>query len=149
MRVALLRDVSGIGRRSQIVDVPDGYARNFLFPKKLAELATSDVVTRIERAAARARAQGEKAADAERQLLERLSRVRLTITARANRSGTLFGRIKGTDIALALQKQGFVVHAESIRPQKPIDQLGDFQVPVTLSTGSTEISVMIVDAQKA
>ncbi len=105
MKVVLLQDVKGQGKKGQIVSVSDGYARNFLFPKKLAEEATADAMNSIklrDEAAAR-RLELERAAA--RDLAKKLEGMPIKIFMKAGAGGKLFGSVTAKEIADELKKQ--------------------------------------------
>lgn len=105
MKVLLLADVKGQGKKDQIVEVSDGYARNFLFPKKLAIVADAKVLseTRSKEEAKQFRLKEEKAAAVA--LAEKLSALTVKITASSGGDGRLYGSITSKDIAEKLKEQ--------------------------------------------
>ena len=105
MKVLLLADVKGQGKKDQIVEVSDGYARNFLFPKKLAVAADAKVMseTRSKEEAKQFRLKEEKAAAVA--LAERISTLTVKITASSGADGRLYGSVTTKDIAEALKAQ--------------------------------------------
>ena len=105
MKVILLQDVKSQGKKDQIIEVSDGYARNFLFPKKLAAEATPDVINsrKIADAAAKRRADIEKKAALE--LKAQLENMIVTLKAKAGTGGRLFGSVTAKEIATLVSKQ--------------------------------------------
>lgn len=105
MKVLLLADVKGQGKKDQIVEVSDGYARNFLFPKKLAVVADNKVVSeaRSKEESKQFRLKEEKAAA--KALAEKLATLTVKITASSGSDGRLYGSVTSKDIAEALLKQ--------------------------------------------
>ena len=105
MKVLLLADVKGQGKKDQIVEVSDGYARNFLFPKKLAVAADNKVMSeaKSKEESKQFRLKEEKAAAKE--LAEKLSQLTVKITASSGADGRLYGSITSKDIAEALNTQ--------------------------------------------
>jgi len=133
MRILLREDVKDLGRMGDIVDVAEGYARNYLLPKRVAMKASEANVQAIDRARA-ARKQRETEEIARVQLLaEEIEGFLCFIEARATESGHLFGSVGAEQIAAALAASGF----ETIRPSnvnlpEHIEQLGDSQVELML-----------------
>ena len=133
MKVILLQDVKSQGKKDQIIEVADGYARNFLFPKKLAAEATADVINsrKIADAAAARRAELEKKAALE--LKKKMESMSVTIKAKAGTGGRLFGAITTKEISDALKEQhGFEVEKNKITIENPIKAFGTYSVKVKL-----------------
>jgi large subunit ribosomal protein L9 len=148
MRVLLRGDVEGVGRRGDIVNVSDGYARNFLFPSGQALKATEGIegqATSMRRARDLRTAQDEQAA---RTQADALSGVTLTIAARAGANGRLFGSVAAAEIADALVAQtGIEVDRESIVLSDSIKSVGLVEVPIHLFGGlSVSVSVEVTAA---
>jgi large subunit ribosomal protein L9 len=143
MRVLLRGDVEGVGRRGDIVNVSDGYARNFLFPTGQALKATEGIegqATSMRRARDLRTAQDEQAA---RTQADALSGVTLTIAARAGANGRLFGSVAAAEIADALVAQtGIEVDRESIVLSDSIKSVGLVEVPIRLF-GDLSVSVSV------
>lgn len=133
MKVILLRDVPELGKAGTIQVVADGFARNYLFPKRLAEPATPD---RLAVAQARLAAQQRKLAQAEqamRELAQRLDGMRLVIPARVGESGRLYGSITSREIAERLSATlGQDIDRRSIELEEPIRTLGEHRVTIHL-----------------
>lgn len=136
MKVILLADVKGTGKKDQIVDVSDGYARNFLFPKKYAMEATSAAMNAVTRA---------KAADDHREKLRReaaeeqaaaLKKKEIVMTARTGEKGRLYGSITSQEVAEALEKQhGVTIEKRRVELSDPIRAVGDYEATVRLYAG--------------
>jgi large subunit ribosomal protein L9 len=132
MEVILKEDVLHLGNRGDLVKVADGYARNFLLPRKLAlqaTLANKAVVEQMKSAAAR-RFATEKALAEE--LAAKLEPVVLDFTRKSGEAGHLFGSVTSADIAAALEVLGFEVDRRKIQLDEPLKSLGDFTVPIRL-----------------
>lgn len=144
MEVILREDIEKLGGRGQIVKVADGYARNYLLPKRLAVAAT-DANKRIveqERQAHLRREAKEKAGAAE--LAGMLSGVTVTILQKAGEQEQLFGSVTAKDIVEALEKQNYTIDRRKIHLAEPIRQLGEYKVPVRLHREVTaEITVIV------
>jgi large subunit ribosomal protein L9 len=135
MKIILLQDVEGLGKAGDLKEVANGYARNYLLPRRLAAGATPDLIAnRAQRIAAEQR-RLEKKAELNRQLAERLAQVTLTFKAKAGRQGRLYGSITSQDIATALQEaEGITIDRRAIDLSEPIRSLGTFSVPVKVAT---------------
>ncbi len=145
MEVILREDIEKVGTRGQVVKVADGYARNYLLPKRLAVVA-SDANKKIveqERQAHLRREAKEKADAAD--LSKLLTGVTVTIAQKAGEQDQLFGSVTAKDVADALEKQNFTIDRRKIHLEEPIRQLGEFKVQVRLHREvTTEIGVHVV-----
>jgi large subunit ribosomal protein L9 len=125
VKVVLRKDITGVGRKGDLLDVADGYARNYLLPKGLALLATPGVEAQAE-AMRKARLQRSAAERADAvELADRLGGTTVRITAKAGREGRLFGSVSASDIATAIAAQtGAQVDRRSIELPEPIKSTG-------------------------
>ena len=133
MIVILLKDVKGTGKAGEVVKVSDGYARNLLIPKGLAEEATGGNVKSLEKQ--KALAEEKKAAEYEkaRALAEKLSEVTVNIVTKSGEGGRLFGSITAKDIADALKEQhGIDMDKKKFVMNSPIKNTGESEVLIKL-----------------
>lgn len=147
MKIILLQDVEGLGKAGDLKEVANGYARNYLVPRRLAAAATPGLIAnRAQRIAAEQR-RVEKLAEQNRQQAERLNTVTLTFRARVGTQGRLYGSITSQDIASALREvEDIVVDRRSIELTDPIRSPGTFTVPVRIASGlEPKITVNVVD----
>ena len=132
MEVILRQHVDNLGRRGEIVKVADGYARNYLLPRKLALLATDGNKQRIERE----RVRFEAAETEERKIAEaigaRMANVEIAIARKVGETEALYGSVNTADIAEALHEKGFEIDRRKIQLQEPIKKLGQYTIPVRL-----------------
>jgi len=132
MDVILRFDVPKLGRAGQAVTVSDGYARNYLFPKALAEAATKDNMAKIE-AELRKRSVAEaKEKETCETLAAKLAEVSVTIPRKAGEDDKLFGSVTNIDIAKALEKEGITIDRKKILVDPPIRELGVVSVDISL-----------------
>ncbi len=146
MKVILLQDVKGQGKKDQIVNVSDGYARNFLIPRGLAVEATEVKLKDLARQKAyedKKKLQEEESAKA---LAKKLNELTLKVAGKAGEGGKLFGAVGNKDISEAIEKQcGLVVDKKKIILKEPLKTLGVFPVTVKLhSAVQVEIQVAVV-----
>ncbi len=132
MEVILREDIEKLGQRGETVTVANGYARNFLLPKRLAVAATDSNKKIVEQERQghlrrEAKEQGE-AAD----LAKMLANVSINISQKAGENDHLFGSVTVKDLAEALEKQGFTIERRKIQLEEPIKALGDYKVSVRL-----------------
>lgn len=145
MEVILREDIDKLGNRGEVVKVADGYARNFLLPRRLAVKASeaNKKIVEQERQAHVRREAGEKS-EAE-ELAKMLAGVTVTISQKAGEQDQLFGSVTAKDIAEALQEQNFTIDRRKIHLEEPIRQLGEYKVAVRLHRDVTaEIGVNVL-----
>lgn len=142
MKVILLKDVKGSGKKDEIIEVSEGYGRNYLLPRKIAREATAEALNAIEKAkAATAYREEQKKLEAERKSRELKGKV-IQITARGGEGGKLYGSITGDMIATALKEQhGVEIDKRKIEQEEPIRSAGQSFITVKLWAG---ISVRMI-----
>ena len=144
MEVILREDIEKVGLRGASVKVADGYARNYLLPKRLAVAATASnkkIVEQEREAYLRREAKLKSEAEGLAQLV---SNVRLTFKHRVGENDHLFGSVTAKDIADALEAQKFNIERRRVQLEEPIRTLGEFKVPVRLHRDvTTEITVIV------
>jgi len=148
MKVILLQDVKGKGKKGQMLEVSDGYARNFMLPKKLAVEATADAVNTMRM---NDKAAAEKAAKERAQALEishKLKEMTLVVTAKGGGAGRLFGSVTNQEIADALAKSsGIQLDKRKIVISDPIKSVGTYTVTCKLGYEITaKLTVKIEEA---
>jgi len=132
MRVIFLQDVKGQGKKGEIKEVSEGYARNYLLPKGLAQLATpgaAKALAQLQEAEGKKKEREKQAAQA---LAGRLQAMTVVIKAKAGEAGRLFGAITSKQIAEALEREKIVVDKRKIELDEPIRTLGVTKVHVKL-----------------
>ena len=148
MKVILLQDVKGKGKKGQMLEISDGYARNFLLPRKLATEATPDAVNtmRMNDKAAAEKAARERAEAAE--TARKLKSVTLTVLAKGGGAGRLFGSVTNQEIADALKAQtGITLDKRKILIADPIKNVGVYTVQCKLGYEITaQLTVKIQEA---
>ena len=145
MKVILVEDVKALGKSGEQVNVADGYARNFLVPKKLA-LVASPANQRVYENEAKARVKKHEKEKAEAQAMgEKLGALSLTIARMAREDDKLFGSVTNGDIAEALAKEGHKIDKRDIELPEHLKALGIFEVPLKLHPEVTaKIKVWVV-----
>lgn len=132
MQIILQEDVEKLGNRGQVVEVAEGYARNFLLPRKLALEASAGNLKRLEKMrAVFAKKEAVEQADAQK-LAEMLAGVTLEFTRRAGENDQLFGSVTNADVSEGLAAQGYTVDKRKVVLPDPIKTVGEFEVPLKL-----------------
>lgn len=132
MEVILHEDVPNLGEAGQIVKVRDGYARNFLIPRKLAVIADSKNVKMLEHQKKIVASKQSRLKGKAQELAEKLAALSITITHEAGDEDKLFGSVTSIEIANALRAEGFVVDKRHIKLKEPIKKIGVYEIPVRL-----------------
>lgn len=150
MKVILLQDIKGTGKKDQIVEASDGYARNYLIPRKLAKEATAEALNSIEKAkSADKHREAVKRAEAEEKARQLKGKV-IQLTVRGGDNGKLYGTVTNEQIAVALKEQhGCEVDKRKLELDEPIKTAGQSFVTLKLHAGiSTRMIVNVKIAGK-
>jgi len=136
MKVILLQDVRGQGKKGEMINVSDGYARNFLFPRKLAQEATADNVNTMRMNDKAKREKEQKAREEAAALSAKLREMTLSVFAKGGGAGRLFGSVTSQEIADALKEQeGVELDKRKIVIDEAIKTVGLYTVKVKLGFG--------------
>ena len=149
MKVILQQDVRGKGKKGQMIEVAEGYARNFLLPKNLAVLATADAMNTMKlQAKAKAKADAEAKAAAQ-ELAGKLKGCQVKIAAKGGEGGKLFGAVTGKEIAAALKEQyGMDVDSKKLVLDQPIKTFGSFEIKAKLGFEISGTVYVLVTEEK-
>ena len=138
MKVLLWQDVEKLGRRGETVDVREGFARNFLFPRKLASIPTASMQKEFELAKRRMVKQEAALVGDAKQVAEKLAGVTsVSIEVNTNEEGLLYGAVSPSMVADALKDQGLKVEARAIEIAEPIKKVGTYEYLCTIHNGMT------------
>lgn len=152
-QVILVQDVDTIGRRGLVVRVKDGFARNYLLPRKIAVLATSDNLKRLEGLRKKYEEEEKERKAAAVSAINKLQGLTLTISAKVSEEGHLYGSVNVAMIQELLAKQGHAIDTKAIRLADPIKEPGVHTVAIVIHDDArTDIKVAVVkeaDAQSA
>ena len=147
MKIILTQDIKGKGKKGQMIEAAEGYARNFLIPKGLAVLATADAVNTMNlRDKAKAKADAEAKAAA-LEIAEKLKGSQVKVSAKGGEGGKLFGAVTGKEISAALKEQyGMDVDPKKLVLQEPIKSFGSYEVKAKLGFEiSGTVYVLVVE----
>jgi large subunit ribosomal protein L9 len=146
MKVVLREDVEKLGLRGEVVEVARGYARNFLMPRKLAELATPARVAELEKVNARRALSEAQSFEQAQEIAQRLGQAELRFDVKAGETGVLFGSVTQTNLADAIwEKLKVRVDRRKIELSEPLKRIGRYQVPIELFPDVTvETRVLVV-----
>jgi large subunit ribosomal protein L9 len=137
MKVILKEHVKNLGTAGNVVNVADGYARNYLIPRNLAVEANVKNIKALEHEKKKIEEKARKKTNAAQELAERLAVTTFLIPARAGEEEKLFGSITSMDIAEALKTKGFEIDKKKIILDEPIKRLGSFTINIKLQSDVT------------
>ncbi len=132
MQIILQENVEKLGTRGQVVEVADGYARNYLLPRNLAIEASRGNLKRLEQIRTTLAKREATERELAQQLAERMAAVTVSLVRKAGESDHLFGSVTASDIAEALEAQGHSVDKRKVQLPDPIKVLGEYSVAVKL-----------------
>jgi len=149
MKVVFLQDVTNVAQAGDIKDVADGHARNFLFPKGFAVLATPTEVRRVEtKRQAEARQQNQYLQEAQA-VAQAIQDISLVFPKRVGSKGNIYGSVSSTAITQELQRQGHKIDKHRIRLAEPLRKLGTHEVEIELAKDSVaKLTVTIEEAKE-
>jgi len=147
MKVILLKDIKGTGKKGQVIEASDGHARNYLFPRGLAKPATDSSVRELEHQKAAADKRKEKEVDESKALAQQLEAISLKFAVKIGEGGKLFGSITTKDVAEALEKQHGIKVDKKKLELVPIKSIGTTHAEVKLTHGvHANIKIEVVEA---
>lgn len=148
MEVILLEDVKALGKKGQIVKVNDGYARNYVLPKKLGVEATTKNLNDLKLQKANEEKRAQEIFEEAKALKERIEEKPVTVSIKAGEGGRIFGSVSTKEISAAAQEQlGFEVDKKKMQLTDPIRALGNYIIPVKLHKNVTaELTVKVTEA---
>ena len=132
MEVILTQNVEKLGNVGDVVKVKDGFARNFLIPQKLAFLATRENISKIDAQKKRKLQEYEKEKKEAENFAEKLKKVSCTVSVEVNDLDKLYGAVNEADIVRALELEGFKIDKKNLIIEKPIEELGIFEIGIKL-----------------
>ena len=144
MKVIFLQDVPRVGKRHDIKEVNDGYAMNFLLPKKLAEPATPRAISELEKRKKSIEIEREVQMDLLLRNLEEIKGKVVTIKAKADEKGHLFSGIHNKEIAEEMEKSHLAnIAPEFIVLEKPIKEVGEFEIPIKIKNEKSSFKLIV------
>lgn len=147
MKVILLEDVKKLGKKGDLVDVADGYARNYLLPRNLAQEATAGGIKQIKQQKAALEKRKKKEKELAQEIAEKLSKTSVTLKVKAGDQGKLFGSVTSKDISEALKEQQQIqVDRRKIELTEPIKSLGSYEVDIKIAPEvEAKLTVKIIE----
>ncbi|MBR1443576.1 MAG: 50S ribosomal protein L9 [Firmicutes bacterium] len=148
MKVILLEDIKGVGKKDQIINANDGYAKNFLFPKNLAVEATKGNMTQLDRKKKNEEEKRQQELDDAKELAKQIAEKKVTLSVKTGDNGKLFGAVTNKEIGAALKEQaGIDIDKKKIVVKEAIKTIGEKEVDIKLHPKVTaKLKVNIVEA---
>ena len=132
MKVILMSDVPALGQRGETREVANGYARNFLLPRKLAVEATAANLKNVEHLKRQRVKEEHRALEAAKATAARIEALSLAVTARASEDGRLYGSVSAQDVVEFLERNEIPVEKRRVGLEEPIKAVGEYKVPIRL-----------------
>ncbi len=146
MKIILLKDVEKLGKKGEVKNVADGYARNFLIPNKLAVLATKSELVRLEEQEKIETEKAEEELKFYQELASQIDGLEIEIPAKVSEEGNLFGTVTASQIAEKLKEKNFEIKKEQIKLEEPIKEIGEYEAIIEFPHNlETKIKVIIVE----
>lgn len=148
MKVILLQDVENVGKKFEVKEVAAGFARNFLFSKGLAELATRAALKQLEAKKAAQALLAEADLKKTEEMITALDGQEIEIKAKISDDGKLYGAINSQRIAKVLEERGFEVKKNQIKLEEPIKETGEYEIPLEFNHGlEAKIKVIVAEEE--
>jgi large subunit ribosomal protein L9 len=148
MKIVLLKSVKNVGGAGEVKNVNDGFARNFLIPQGLAEIATEDAMKKAERLKEDQEEKNRQELENAQKIAESVDGLEIVINQKTH-EGKLFGSVDRKTISEKLKQQGVLVDESSVLLEKPIKETGEFQVKISLNQGIEAEIKVIVEEEKS
>lgn len=149
MKIILLEDVKALGKKGDVVEVSDGYARNFILPKKLGKEASAGNLSELKDSQAKAARIAAEELEAAKQEAVNLEAQTVIIKVKIGENGKIFGAVSSKEIAEDLKTQtGMVVDKKKMKLEEPIKSLGTYSIPVKLHRDVTATLKVVVEEEK-
>lgn len=150
MKVVFLKDVRSVGKKFQVKEVAEGYARNFLFPQGLAKPATPEVIQWIDMQKDILTQKAEEDLKKAQELASQLDDLEVIMAMKVGDEGQLFETVTGQKIADRLKEMGYALKKEQVKLEKPIKELGEFGIKVVLDHNlEANIRVIVSESESA
>lgn len=146
MKVILLKDVQGLGKKGEIKNATDGHARNFLIPKKLVEIATNKAIKELEQEKALEEQKAEQALQHIEEIVSQIDGLEIEVLVKMDETGKLYGSINDQKISQLFKDRGYDIKKNQIKILQPIKEVGEYPITITFDHGlEAEIKLIITD----
>ena len=147
MQVILLKDIVHVGQKGDLKNVSDGYARNYLFPRKLAAIANESAVKKVEKMKLQKAQHRGRTAQQYKEDAERIGTIMLAFSMKASEKGTTFSSIHVKEIVDALARHKIAIKPEWVKMDEAIKMVGEHVVPIHFPDGIVSTAHIIIEAR--
>ena len=146
MKVIFLQDVENVGKKNDIKNVADGYARNFLFPQKLAKLASKEVVEELEKKKKEEEKKAEENLKIAQEIVKKIDGQEFEIKEKVDEQGNLYGSVNEMKIKEALKGKGYKIKKTQIKIPQPIKEVGEHPITILFDHNlEAEIKILVTE----
>ncbi len=146
MKVILLRDVLGLGKKGEIKNAADGHVRNFLVPKKLVKIATDKAIKELEQEQVLEAQKAEQELQHVEEIVSQIDGLEIEVPTKVDETGKLYGSINDQKISQMFKDRGFEIKKNQIKIPQLIKEIGEYPVTITFDHGlEAEIKLIIID----
>ena len=146
VKIILLKDVENLGKKNEVKNVANGYARNFLFPKKLAKIATKQVVTELEKQKELEEKEAEEALKATQEIVKKIDGLEIEMLVKVDNEGKLYGSINKVEISSIFKEKGLDINKNQIKIPQPIKEIGEYPVTIIFDHNlEAEIKLIVIE----
>jgi large subunit ribosomal protein L9 len=150
MKVILLKDIENIGKKGDIKRVANGYARNFLFPKKLAKMASKEAIEELEKQKELEIKKAEEELKAVQEIVSKIDGLEIEMPVKVDEEGKLYGSINEIEISKILTGKGFNIKKKQIKIPQPIKEIGEYSVMILFDHNlEAEVKIIVVEEKKS
>ena len=146
MKIILLQDVEELGKKGDVKNVADGYARNFLFPKKLAMFATEEAIAELEKQKELEAQKAEAELKKVEEVVSKIDRLEIDVPTKVDEQGKLYGSINEVKIIQILKEKGFDIKKKQIKIPQPIKETGEYPITIIFDHGlEAEVKLIVME----
>lgn len=149
MKVILLQNIENLGKRGDIKKVANGYARNFLFPKNLAKLATKQAIQELEKQKELEAKKAEEELKAVQEIVSKIDGLEIDVPSKVDEEGKLYGSINEVEITKILKDKGFDIKKNQIKIPQPIKEIGEYSIIILFDHNlEAEVKIIVIEEKK-
>lgn len=149
MKIILLQDVENLGKKDEVKEVADGYARNFLLPKKLAAIATESVLEQLELKKEIEAKKAEEELKKIQEIAKNLDGLEIEIPVKIDENGQFYGSITALKLSKILKEKGYNIIKSQIKLEKPIKEIGEYDIVIEFPHGlEAKIKLIVTEENK-